>query len=174
MKPITMSAVEIGFPLYRVGVDGSVWSVNWGRWGRAPKWKRLKPFGAGPDRRPMITLCSPQGRRKIYIHHFVLEVFVGPCPEGMEACHEDGNIHNNHLDNLRWDTPKNNAQDKRKHGTVLEGVYHPNSKLSRSDVLQIRSMWSGGQFTGREICRITGIRYHSVYRVINRQRYAST
>lgn len=51
------------------------------------------------------------------IHRLVLEAFVGPCPEGMEACHNDGNPANNHLGNLRWDTPSANNYDQVRHGT---------------------------------------------------------
>lgn len=42
----------------------------------------------------------------------VLETFVGARPRGMQACHRDDDQLNNHLSNLRWDTPLANAQDK--------------------------------------------------------------
>jgi hypothetical protein len=45
------------------------------------------------------------------IHRIVLESFVGFCPTNMEGCHKDGNRANNRLDNLRWDTHKNNFLD---------------------------------------------------------------
>lgn len=51
------------------------------------------------------------------VHKVVLEEWVGPCPEGFEGCHGDGNPSNNVLSNLRWDTPRNNEHDKIKHGT---------------------------------------------------------
>ena len=51
------------------------------------------------------------------VHRLVLETFVGPCPAGMEACHNDGNPANNRLENLRWDTGSENMRDKRRHGT---------------------------------------------------------
>lgn len=47
----------------------------------------------------------------------MLTAFVGPCPDGMEGCHNDGDPHNNRLDNLRWDTRANNARDAIRHGT---------------------------------------------------------
>lgn len=50
------------------------------------------------------------------VHRLVLESFVGPCPDGMEACHNDGNPHNNRLDNLRWDTHTENMYDVVRHG----------------------------------------------------------
>jgi len=46
----------------------------------------------------------------------VLEAFVGPCPEGMECCHRDGNPANNHVGNLYWGTRSENLYDAVRHG----------------------------------------------------------
>lgn len=51
------------------------------------------------------------------LHTAVLEAFVGPCPEGHEAAHFDGDKHNNALSNLRWATHAENIADKVRHGT---------------------------------------------------------
>lgn len=56
-------------------------------------------------------------RRTVRVHRLVLEAFVGPCPEGMEGCHNDGDASNNALPNLRWDTSSANKQDMIRHGT---------------------------------------------------------
>jgi len=76
------------------------------------------------------------------IHRLVLEAFIGPCPDGMEGCHGDGNPKNNRLDNLRWATKKENAADKIKHGTYLCGEKNYNSKLKNEDIKIIRFMAS--------------------------------
>jgi len=39
----------------------------------------------------------------------------------MECCHLDGDPENNHLENLRWDTPKANARDRDFHGRTARG-----------------------------------------------------
>jgi hypothetical protein len=46
----------------------------------------------------------------------VLEAFVGPSPEGMEACHRDDVPANNHLSNLRWDTHRANLREASRNG----------------------------------------------------------
>ncbi|MGH8035083.1 MAG: HNH endonuclease signature motif containing protein, partial [Lysobacterales bacterium] len=51
------------------------------------------------------------------VHRLVLEAFVGPCPDGMVGCHNDGDTRNNRLSNRRWDTPGSNNRDKQVHGT---------------------------------------------------------
>lgn len=58
---------------------------------------------------------------EMFAHRLVLLAFEGPCPAGMEGCHNDGNPANNHIGNLRWDTPSNNNLDKRRHGTMPVG-----------------------------------------------------
>lgn len=70
------------------------------------------------------------GRKQYRVHRLVLEAFVGPCPEGMEGCHNDSNRANPLLGNLRWDTPSGNAYDRRDYS----GDQNPNAKLSDDDI----------------------------------------
>lgn len=108
-------------PGYLVGTDGSIYSVTRsttdgrGRT-RVIAGKRLKPIPTGKG---YLGVNLPEnGRCKRYlIHRLVLSAFVGPCPDGMEGCHSDGNPKNNALENLRWDTPSANARDRVRHGT---------------------------------------------------------
>lgn len=51
------------------------------------------------------------------VHRLVLQAFVGPCPDGMEGCHNDGDATNNQIGNLRWDTSLSNSLDMARHGT---------------------------------------------------------
>lgn len=71
-----------------------------------------------PHRR--VPLSREGATKDFYVHRLVLEVFVGPCPPGMEACHNDGDPTNNHLGNLRWDTHFENVQDIARHGTNFQ------------------------------------------------------
>ena len=50
------------------------------------------------------------------VHQIVMLGFVGPVPEGMEVCHNDGNPANNSLENLRYDTLSANQQEIVAHG----------------------------------------------------------
>lgn len=51
------------------------------------------------------------------VSRLVLAAFVGPQPDGMEGCHNDGNPGNNRRGNLRWDTRSSNTKDAVEHGT---------------------------------------------------------
>ena len=55
-----------------------------------------------------------------YVHALVMIAFVGPYPDGMNVCHNDGNPKNNHLSNLRYGTHAENMRDTLKHGTHAE------------------------------------------------------
>lgn len=78
------------------------------------KYRKIK--GGLSRGRRLVTLSKEGEVYYKYIHRLVLESFIGPCPEGMECCHNDGNPLNNNLDNLRWDTRKSNSADTIKHG----------------------------------------------------------
>ena len=66
---------------------------------------------------PFVKL-SNQGKNQVRtVHSLVAETFIGTRPDGMEVCHNDGDRANNHLDNLRYDTPSENELDKLRHGT---------------------------------------------------------
>lgn len=63
--------------------------------------------------------------RKVYsrgqverrVHRMVLETFVGPRPDGMDATHLDGDKLNNQADNLSWRSRSDNIKDQVAHGT---------------------------------------------------------
>ena len=90
------------------------------------------------------------------IHCLVLEAFVGPCPDGMQGCHNDGNPANNLLSNLRWDTPKGNHADKRKHGTLLIGERNNLAKLTPANIITIRERARHGDL-GKDIAADFGV-----------------
>jgi len=69
------------------------------------------------DCRNRVRLTKNGVVRNVSVHRIVLEAFVGPCPPGMEGCHNDGNPRNNVLTNLRWDTRSENQRDSIRHGT---------------------------------------------------------
>lgn len=103
--------------LYEVSTLGQVRGVDridasGRRW--IGKMRRPKPHGRGYKQVVLWRGGRPSG---FGIHRLVLEAFVGPAPEGMQGCHNDGNPGNNSLANLRWDTPSANQLDSVAHGT---------------------------------------------------------
>lgn len=64
-----------------------------------------------------LVFNAGTGYGVIATHTAVAEAFLGPRPEGMYVCHNDGNPLNNAISNLRYDTPSSNILDTVKHGT---------------------------------------------------------
>ena len=134
-------------PGFRVGTDGSVWTLWIKRWRGQPKrdwilgdtWKRIEPVKQGK----YLSVCLDSVR--IQVHQLVLETFVGPCPTGCQACHSpDDYTTNNVLSNLRWDTPNANQADRIAHGIVLRGEANPSAMLSDTEVAEMRKLFSEG------------------------------
>lgn len=68
-----------------------------------------------------VNLKDKPRKQRRYVHQLVLEAFVGPRPEGMEACHDNGDRADNRLENLRWDTVSENRLDIKRMGRHNEG-----------------------------------------------------
>ena len=123
-----------GFPKYRVGDDGSVWS-QW-KHPRNPdgKWKRLS-FGSSGY--PEVHLRSRGRNWHVRVHVLVLLVFIGPCPPGMEACHDNDIKSDCRLSNLRWGTRLSNRHDAVRNGKTSRGSNRPLAKMTEGDIPQI-------------------------------------
>lgn len=104
---------------YQLSTHDRVRSVSRNQWNgkvwhkHRAKIKKLTPTKAGYL---LVTLWKNNKGTTFGLHQLKLMVLVGPCPEGMEACHNDGNVSNNDLDNLRWGTTQSNIMDNHLHG----------------------------------------------------------
>lgn len=146
--PVEIWKPVVGFPGYEVSSYGRV---------RSFKRRSVRVLTATPYCRSStkgarrLAACSVNLSRDKKcitqrVHVLVLEAFVGRRPPGMEGCHEDGNVLNNRLDNLRWDTRQANTADSVRHGTHHGGRHlrrvgedNPKSRLREADVRAIRS-----------------------------------
>lgn len=64
------------------------------------------------DKGEARLFLSIEGRRKVfYVSALVLEAFVGPRPEGMEARHRNGDMRDDALANLWWGPQASGPRD---------------------------------------------------------------
>jgi len=173
-----------GFPGYRVGSDGSVWSC-WTRGERiidkrymGEKWVQLRP-GISPLGYSRASLWRDGKKHQIPVHAVVLSAFSGPRPEGMVGAHENNDPRNNRPSNLRWKTQKENMADKFRHGTRQIGERSPGHKLSNNDVAEIRRRYVPrikGQHnrTGnlRELAREFGVMRSTIHCIVRRRTWS--
>jgi HNH endonuclease len=155
-----------GFPKSRVGMDGSVWSLKRGGW------KRLR---CGRDRDGYVTVeFSKNGKvNRWRVHRLVLELFVGPRPEGMECRHLNGKPDDNRIENLTWGTRSENRHDAKRHGTnmggpKLLGEDHPRAILTADKVRAMRLASQNGQACV-QISQDFGFSFICVWKAITRR-----
>jgi hypothetical protein len=153
---MTMEYREIeGWPGYRVGNDGSVWtkSIRGSHGAKlhyADEWRPLKPTMCKHTGYFMVRLCHRGRHRSVPVHTLVLEAFVGPRPLGMEeGRHLDGDKTNNVFTNLMWGTRSENQADSRLHGTMVLGSRKTHAKLDESIVRQARVRNASGESGAR-------------------------
>jgi len=143
---------------WKLFADGNYAVSNRGRVKRVTPGRRTKPG-------KLLTLnlmkigyyrIAPviDGRNvPMYVHQVVAEHFMGPCPQGRELNHIDGDKTNNHVTNLEYVTHRYNLV----HAYSM-GLIDQTSKCTVSDatVARIRKMRKAGH-TYRVIGEATGV-----------------
>jgi hypothetical protein len=124
----------------------------------------LKPMRCGRKARQYLTVRLGDGafQGDFRVHNLVLEVFIGPRPEGMVGCHKDDDPENNHLDNLYWGTPKSNVADRcRNH-----------NRLTMEQANEIRRRRNDGEH-GRALAREYGVSEQMICDIVKGRSYCS-
>jgi hypothetical protein len=99
--------------------------------------KKLK----GSMREGYIRLDSSYNNKRIQysIHRLVAELYI-PNPENKpEVNHINGVKTDNRVDNLEWNTSKENTQHAINNNLMAKGEYNGNSKLKEKDIIWIRN-----------------------------------
>lgn len=124
--------------LYLIRSDGYVISTRvW----NGQKDRVLKPHPNSFGYLTVLLTNADGESKKHFIHKLVAHHFLGEKPANLQIRHLDGNKLNNRFDNLKYGTAKENADDREKHGTNAYGVKIGSSKLSESNVIEIRSQY---------------------------------
>ncbi len=136
----------VGFPGYEVSDLGRIRSFNLRGYGTR---LAVEPHPIRERRNncgyPTVPLCARGVKSAAFVHRLVLTAFVGPCPDGMEGCHDNGDRTDNRATNLRWDTRRNNHADKAAHGTRQTGERHGRAVLTDAQVTEIRRRRAAGE-----------------------------
>lgn len=179
------TCLEVNMPEPIVDLPGEIWKpvVGWeglyevSNMGRVQSLARLdssltrrlsarilQPIGVNGY--PRVNLWRTPRRIMRPIYRLVLEAFVGPCPEGMEACHNNGLRADCRLTNLRWDTPAANSQDKIAHGTWQGGEKNNKTTLTDSWVVLARQRYADRRVEISDLCDETGLEPLTIRRML--------
>jgi hypothetical protein len=168
LNPLIKYAIIPGFDRYMIGADGSLWSNIIP--GHKPEkgfvhWHQINP--SPDDRGYLIVSLSKVGeeRRSMAFHVLVLNTFIGPCPEGLQCRHLDGDESNCALWNLVWGTPGENGNDKVVHGMSASGERNGSAKLTEEQVKEIRRLHAVGT-SPKMLASMFNVGKSSVWRII--------
>ena len=115
-----------------------------------------------------VTLYRKPHKRRANVHTLVLEAFAGPRPDGMEACHNDGDRTNPRLSNLRWGTHSENIYDIVRHGNHFQSTKTrcKNGHPMTPDNVRVNAK-------GQRTCRPCARRRNAAYKASKRQKKES-
>lgn len=114
--------------------------------------------------RQKVVLKGAGLYRKVLVYHLVLEAFVGPKPDGMEACHfPDKDPGHNCAENLRWDTHAGNHQDRIIHGTSNAGEANGRAVLTDAKVYEVKALYRSGNYSRNLLAKMFRVCYGTVY-----------
>lgn len=140
--------------------------------GRVFSWKRRKFLSNKSASRYLEVGLLVDGRKEQWrVHRLVAMAFYGPLPEGMQTRHLNGNSRDNRINNLRYGTALENAQDKVLHGTTRRGIPRATASLTQEQVLSIKNALLDGVHY-RDLATQYGISQHSVYGIASGKSYA--
>lgn len=102
-------------------------------------------------------------------HRYSWKLHFGEIPPGMLVCHKCDNPPCVNPKHLFLGTGTDNMIDmvnKGRQAPVSEDK-NPNAKLSREDVIQIKTLHSSGNLSGAELARKFGVKPETVYHILN-------
>ena len=116
-----------------------------------------------------FNLKLKTSKKSKLVHRLVCEAFHGPAPADKPlALHSDGDSLNNHFENLRWGTHKENMADAAKHGTTTQGMKNHCAKLNDEQVIKIRE----SEKIVKDLAENYKVSLDSIYLIISRKTWS--
>jgi len=113
------------------------------------------PFGLDTSGYGRISLKGIEKSRKEHAHRYMCLIANGSPPtESHQAAHSCGRRQCCNPRHLSWKTQIENEADKLIHGTALRGERSPSAKLTKEDVIYIRS---AKNMTQKELAKLFGV-----------------
>lgn len=161
-----------GYERYEVSDLGRVRSYRHRGGGLRDTPKPLKP-GVGNNGYLACNLCDGAGgRKRRSVHRMVALAFHEPSPKDkLFALHRNGDKLDNRPDNIYWGTLQDNALDAVRHGTWVDnaGEKFGRSKLTNSEVREIRRRYAAGGILQKELGAEYGVAANTICYVVQRK-----
>lgn len=131
--------------------------------------KILKPF---PDENgyQYVSLAKEGKTRRGCVHILVLRTFIGERPLNYDCNHRNGKKGDNRLENLEYCTKSENLLHSynlldRAHGGVA-GSKHHKAKLTDNDIMNIRKLYSSGEYTQKQLGKLFGVTQTNISNIV--------
>ena len=159
------------FPDYVVDSSGDVYSLVY-RSGKIvkPRWFKLKPH-TSPTGYLSVALYKNGKAVRFRIHQLVMLVFVGARDTGLQINHLNGIKTDNRIENLEYCTQQENLKHAALNGLNATGERHGCSKLTKQQVLEIRSLQ--GVKSGPAVAKEFGVNHTGIYKIWKRRLWAN-
>lgn len=107
-----------------------------------------------------ITLCKNE-KKSVLMHRLVAKAFIVNPNNLPWVNHIDGNKLNNNVDNLEWNTEKEDCENKRKRNVIPKGENHGRAKLTEKQVSTIKEL--KGQYTYKKLGEMFNVTKYAIY-----------
>lgn len=140
-----------------IGKSGSV---------RKHKGRILKQTINKRDGRLQLNLSKDGKQYKKHPYVLVAQAFIGERPKGYDVCHIDGDLTNNKLTNIRFDTRSQNRIDNYRYGGKTG-----RGKLTIEQVLEIRRLHATGNYKQIELAKKFNVGGDNISRIVTRRQF---
>jgi hypothetical protein len=148
---------------YSVNESGDVFSTKFN------KVRKLKPF-KHPKGYLLIDIWNDNQRKQMLVHRLIAETFISNPQNKPEVNHKNGIKSDNRVQNLEWNTPKENMNHAKSTGLWnIGGENHYRAKLTKEQVLEIRKLHSTKTFNQRKLAKMFDVGIPQISNIVNKK-----
>jgi len=160
-----------GWPDYAVNQLGQVKRVTAGagraRQGALLRWRWSTGVGY-----PSVSLAKNSRAKHWFVHRLVALAFIGPCPDGQEVNHKNGDKSDPRLENLEYVSRSANLRHAFASGLKdARGEKNARARLCAEDVVAIRVEYTGAYGQCAALARKFGVSHSAIQDIVHGRRW---